>query len=341
MKKRLSLLAGMCALGAGYALAETASSWDDAYTNPDAPYLAPVGDDGLSYDAGLGVDPIYSTPTIDEESGRRTPSFIPNDVYVEYFSNMSFNGGHGRVQVTNTVLNLPLVNPQRAAWKGWHLDVKGTARLTWLDCEGRNLLDEDNLYTLGLQASVSRALGQKGQMHLGVTPQFSTDFDVMSHHNFFIGAYGAYSAKVSDKLRYTVGLAYMPDYYRSLVLPMLSLQWRYSPSWELRAEGMRLSAVCVAKERFHWGPFFQWNTGVWTVHRDRQTQQFRMNNAILGMGATYDRKLARGGKLSFLGDLGCSFNNVFRVRDADGEHTLEKYRAHPGLYARLGLRFGF
>ncbi len=341
MMKPTCLFATLCALAASLAAATTTPTWDDAYASPESPYLAPVGDDGLGYDAGLGVDPIYSTPTIYEETGERTPSFIPNDVYVEYFSRSSFNGGHGSVQVVNAFMTAPFVNPKRAAWRGWHLDVKGTARLTWLDCEGRNLIDEDNLYTLGLQATVARRLGRVTQLQLGVTPQFSTDFDVMSHHNFYVGGYAAFSVKANDKLRYTIGIAYMPDYYRSLVLPVLSLQWRYHPAWELRVEGARLATVCVAHERFHWGPFFQWNTGVWTVHRERQTQQLRMTNCILGLGATYDVKLASGGMLSFLGDLGGTFNNVFRVRDASGEHTLEKYRAHPGLYGRLGLRFAF
>ncbi len=339
MKKTFTLIAAMCALMTGAAWATTESH--DSWSQTDSPFLAPVGDDGLGYDIGPGVDPIYSTPSIYEDSGHRYPAFVPNDLYVEYFSNMAFNGGHGHVQVTNAVLTIPFVNPRRATWAGWHLDVKGTARLTWLDCSGRNLLDEDNLYTIGLQAIVSRALGQSSQLQLGFTPQYSSDFDLMSHHNFYWGGYAAFSSKAGDKLRYTLGVGFVPDYYRSIVLPLIGLQWRYNPNWELRVEGMRLSSVCVASERFHWGPFFQWNNAVWTVHRERQTRQFRMNNAIIGLGATYGLKLASGGTLGFLGDVGCSFNNVFRVRDASGEHTLEKYRAHPGLYARLGLRYAF
>ncbi len=341
MMTPFKLLAGMCFLAAGAACANTTTPWDDAYANPGDPYMAPVGEEGLGYDAGLGVDPVYSTPSLYEETGARTPSFIPNDVYMEFFGNTTFNGGHGRVQMVNAVMTVPFVNPRRAAWWGWHLDVKGTARLTWLDCEGRNLLDEDNLYTIGMQATVARKLGNVTQLQLGFTPQLSTDFDVMSHHNFYVGGYVAFSVKASERFRYTVGIAYMPDYYRSLVLPVLSLQWRYNPAWELRVEGARVSAICVAHERFHWGPFFQWNTGVWTVHRDRRTQQFRVTNCILGIGATYDVKLASGSTLSFLGDVGGTFNNVFRIRDASGEHTLEKYRAHPGFYGRLGFRFAF
>ncbi len=345
--KPLSLYAALCTLIAGAATAAPITNWDDgnapAVAVAETSYMADdsCNDAGLGYDAGLGVDPVYSTPSIYEESGKRYPSFIPNDLYMEYLGNMSFSGRHGRVQVVNAVVTIPFVNPRRAVWGSWHLDVKGTARLTWLDSDGTNLLDEDKLYTIGMQASLSRKLGRVSQLQLGFTPQFSTDFDLMSHHNFFWGGYVAFSVKPGDTFRYTLGLAYMPDYYRCAVLPVLSLQWRYHPAWQLRVEGTRLSTVCVTSERLEWGPFFQWNTGIWTVHRQRQTQQLRMTNCILGMGATYANKLSGGATLSFLGDLGFTFNNVFRMRDGSGEHTLEKYRAHPGLYARLGMRFAF
>ncbi len=340
MMKLLRPLAALCALGAGVVDAAP-DAWNDPCGNPDAPYLAPVGDDGLGYDAGLGVDPVYSTPTLYEETGRRSRSFIPNEMYLEFLGNMEFNGKRGHVQVTNAVVSVPLVNPGRVAWRGWHLDVRGTARFTWLDCKGRNLVDEDNLYTLGAQATVSRVLGPRARLQLGVTPQFSTDFDLMSHHNVYVGGYVAFSMKANENLRYTLGVAYMPDYYRSLLLPVLSLQWRCHPAWELRVEGARLAAVCVADERFHFGPFFQWNTAVWTVHRQRQTQQLRMSNCIAGFGATYDHKLASGSTLGLLADVGLAFNNIFRIRDARGDDTLEKYRAHPGFYGRVGFRFSF
>ncbi len=338
MNKTLRSFAALCALCAGVA---TANTWEETYSTPEEPYMAPVGEDGLGYDAGLGVDPVYSTPTMYEETGARTASFIPNDVYMEYIGNMQFNGGRGHVEVLNAVVSIPFVNPQRAVWHGWHLDARATARLTWLDCSGHNLVDEDGLYTLGAQVSVARAIGRATQLQLGVTPQFSSDFDVMSHHNFYVGGYLAFSVKASDTLRYTVGVAYMPDFYRSLVLPVLSLQWRFNPLWELRVEGSRISAVCMAHERFQFGPFFQWNMGVWTVHRQRQTQQLRMSNCIAGIGSTYEVKLRNGHTLGLLADAGCAFNNIFRIRDASGEHTLEKYRAHPGFYGRVGCRISF
>ncbi len=324
-------------------VATAAGTGDAPFAAPNIPYLVEGYDEstGLGYEGGLGVDPVYSTPSIYEKSGNGYPRFLPNDMYMEYFGAMDLRNGHGDVQVTNAVLTIPFVNPKETSWAGWHLDVKGTARLTWIDSDGQDLLDEDRLYTLGVQAMVARQLGERSRLLIGLTPQFSSDFDVMTHHNFFYGGYAAFSSQLSDKLRYTVGLAVMPDYFRNAIMPLVSLQWRYTPNWELRIEGGRLSSVCVSGESFQWGPFVQWNSGVWTVQRDGQTQQFRMTNCILGMGATYDHKLSSGMTLGFMGDLGATLSNEFRVRDESGRHSIEKYRADPGLYARFGCRVSF
>ncbi len=323
-----------------------AATWDEG-SDPYA-YQVGLGGDiysgGEEYEAGMGVDPIYSTPSSYEAApsgGARRPHFAPNDAYAEYFGNMSISGQSARTELVNAVLTLPIVDPRRAAWRGWHLDVKATARLTWINTSGDDVLDEDDLYTIGVRAALAHSVGSASQFQLGVTPQVSTDFDVMTHDNFYWGGYVAFSSKAGDAFRYTVGVAYMPDYYRSPLLPLLSLQWRYNPSWELRVMASRVSAVCVAHERFQWGPFFQWNSGAWTVQRYGQTRQFRMTNCIAGVGATYDLKLDTGTTISLLGDLGGTFYNTFRVRDRDGDHTLEKYRAHPGLYARVGVQVAF
>ena len=60
----------------------------------------------------------------------------------------------------------------------------------------------------------------------------------------------------------------------------------------------------------------------------------------MGMGAEYNMTI-RSAKLQLMGDLGMTFNNTFRVRDKHGDDTLEKYRTHPGLYARLGIQLQF
>ncbi len=329
-----------------------AATWDES-ADPFA-YRADFGGDVYGgepgYDAGMGVDPIYSTPSSYEIApsygaaparGKRHPFFAPHDAYVEYFGNMSISGQSARTELVNAMLTLPVVNPSRAAWAGWHLDVKAAARITWINTSGVDVLDEDDLYTIGLRATLAHAVGRASQFQVGVTPQISTDFDVMTHDNFYWGGYVAFASKVGSSFRYTLGIAYMPDYYRTHALPVLSLQWRYNPAWELRVQASRISTVCVAHDRFHWGPFFQWNSSTWTVNRYGEAHQFRMTNCIAGLGASYDLKLDTGTTISLLGDVGGTFYNTFRVSDRHGKHTTEKYRTHPGVYARLGVQVAF
>ncbi len=317
------------------------AAWDEGYDPYGAStYPAEGGGEATLFEEPLGVDPLYSTPSSETSSNGGQHAFIPDDVYVEVLGNMSLKSPHARTRLVNFFASVPLTDPRRAVWMGWHLDAHLSARVTWLHTKGNDVLDEDSLYTMGLNMAVSHAVGSRGQFQLGFVPQLSTDFDVMSHENFYWGGYAAFSARVNDRFRYTVGLAFMPDYYDNYVFPVLNVCWRYSQHWELRVQASRLSAVWVGGQRFEWGPFFQWNSGVWTVRRKGQTRQFRMTNCILGAGMTYN--LTPGSsRVLFLADLGCSFYNTFRVRDKGGDHTLERYRAHPGLYARIGFRVQF
>lgn len=319
-----------------------AAAWEDGYDAYAGGEAGLTSEEVLMFDEPAGVDPMYSTPSVNSSaaySGQH--AFVPNDFYFEYLGNMSISGPEGgHLRVSNIFLTIPFTNPEKAVWKGWHLDAKLSTRLTHIHSSGSAVVDEDRLYTVGMNVAVSHAIGQRAQIQFGFTPQLSTDFDVMSSHNFFWGGYMAYSAKVNDQFNYTVGFAFMPDYYENYVFPVLNVRWRYAPTWEMRIQASRLSAVSVASQRFHWGPFFQWNSGVWTVHRKSVTQQFRMTNCIIGMGAEYNMTPGAS-KVMLLGDLGMTFNNTFRIRDKHGDHTLEKYRTHPGLYARLGIQVHF
>ncbi len=348
MKMRFALPLSVALSVAVLLPAAQATTWDEG-SDPYA-YSADFGSDAYGsvpddgYEAGLGVDPLYATPSGYEDApsgSSRRPRFAPADGYMEYFGQMSFSSQPGRIEMTNAMITLPLVDPRRAEWKGWHLDVKGSLRATWINTMGNDVLDEDDLYTIGLRATVARSVGEASQIQLGFTPSVSTDFDVMTHDIFYWGGYAAFSSKAGEKLRYTIGVACMPGYYRSDVLPVLGLEWRYNPAWELRVQASRISAVCVANEKFQWGPFFQWNTAAWTVQRYRRTRQLRTTNCIAGIGATYDLKLQDGTIVSLLGDFGGTFYNSFRVYDRDGHHSLERYRAHPGIYLRAGVQVSF
>ena len=317
------------------------AAWDDEYGTYAGERVMPGSEEVLVFDEPAGVDPMYSTPSFNSSaaySGQH--AFVPNDMYFEYLGNMTLSGQGAHVRVSNVFLTMPFTNPKTAVWRGWHLDAKLSARMTYIHTTGNNALDEERLYTVGMNVAVSHAIGQHAQFQLGFTPQFSTDFDVMSSQNFFLGGYMAYSMKANERFSYTVGLAFMPDYYKNYVFPVLNVRWRYAPNWEMRVQASRLSAVNVTSQRFQWGPFFQWNSGMWTVHRKGETQQFRMTNCIMGVGA--ECNLTPGStKVLLLGDLGMTFYNTFRVRDKKGDHTLEKYHSHPGLYGRLGIQVHF
>jgi len=333
MKPFFTLFAALLTLGTA------AADWYDGTTSPD-----PYGetDDGiLAFDDAPGVDPLYTTPSANTSNSGKQRAFIPNNAYIEYFGNMSLSSQHAHLQVYNAYLALPLTSTDRASLWGWHLDATASLRVTWFDLSGDQVLDEDRLYSLGLQASVSHKIGQRSQIQLGGIMFYSSDFDVDSADNFYLGCYAAFSSRYGENLRYTVGLACMPDFYENYVYPMINVAWRYHPVWELNIQASRLSILHVGNERFHWGPFLQWNSSRWTVRRDRRTEQFRMTSFIAGMGATYDMITGSGAHFMLLGDLGCSFYNTFRVRDKKGDHTLEKYRGHPDLYLRFGVQIQF
>lgn len=304
------------------------------------------GDDFLNFEENYGVDPIYSTPSVNtgssfasQGSGQR--AFVPSNMYVEYFGNMDVRSQAAHLRMFNMYMAVPLTSTERTTWRGWHFDMSASARATWLQHSGVNVLDENRLYTLGLQASVGRKIASRSYLQVGFVPQFSSDFNVLSHEDFYWGCYAAFSSKPSENFRYTLGLALMPDYYDHYVFPMMNLVWRYNPSWELRVQASRFSLANVSHENFHWGPFFQWNAARWTVHREGVTQKLCMTNCILGMGVSYNIKTSSGTNVMLLGDLGCSVYNTFRVRDKEGDRTLEKYRAHSGVYLRFGAQISF
>lgn len=327
----LLLLAG---ISAGFVQAD----WQEPYSGQSAYQV----DDSNVFDEGTTVDPLYSTPAHDAYSppARQRHPFVPDDCYMEYIGKMSLSSQSARAQVMNFYLTMPLLDPSRASWGNWHAEARLSARVTCVDTQGHDVLDVSHLYTIGLRAGVARRLGQYSQFQIGLCPQLSSDFDVMSSDNFFWGGYAAFSSCTSERFQYTVGLALIPDYYSGWVVPLFNLTWKYRPGWELRLRASRLSAINKVGDHLEWGPFFQYNAGVWTVRRRGITQQFRMTNCIAGIGGQYDFT-PQTTHITLLADIGTAFYTTFRVRDKDGDHTREKYRGHPSLYLRGGLHMQF
>lgn len=302
-----------------------------------------ITEDGVFFN-DTGMDPLFSTPStipMEPETDGSRPTLIPNDYYFEYLGPMHVHGQSAHVRMMNVFATLPLLNPRKHAWHGWHLDAKVSGRLTWAHNSGNRVLDEPRLYTVGASATLIRQVGSKSQFHLGFTPQVSSDFDTFSHEIFYWGGNVGFSSAAGEKFKYTLGVSVMPDFNDMWVYPLVNFQWRLRPNWELQLQAERLSYQFVSSSgSFRVGPFIQHNRSVWTVKRQRATRMLRMNNWIAGLSASYRKSLSTC-KVSVLGDLGFTFYNNFRVRTKDGEHTLERYRADGGLYARVGVGVEF
>lgn len=287
-----------------------------------------------------GIDPVYSTPGSAPSSHESRHAFVPCSGYFERLGSMRMHGGRGKLTVMNAFAALPLNDPSRTQWMGWTLDAKLSLRETWLDSPGAGALDENRLTTVGLHASVAHALGNNSQVQVGFTPNFSTDFDQLSAQDFFVGGYAAVSCRASESLSYSVGVALMPDYYEHYVLPLVNFRYVLPSQWELSLQASRLSLQYSRWQSFRFGPFAQWNSAVWTVHHKSRTEQLRMSNILLGLGA--EGVLPVGGaKLRVLADAGTCVHNTVRIKDKTGDHTREKFHASPGFYCRAGLGLQF
>ena len=269
------------------------------------------------------------------------PYIIPNELYYELLGPMEADVGGSHLSVTNVKLTVPLSDPHRSGWGSWHLDAKIGVRMTWIESTGRNLVDLEHLYTVSGIVGVSRRLGTNRALSIGLSPQYSSDIDQSSGHSFYLGGYVAYSARMNPDFTYSVGIACMPDYSNTWVLPLFQFSWNATPDWRLKFESTRLSYDNVASERFHWGPFFQFISGTWAVKRDRQTQQFRWSSCALGMGAAVNLTPRQETKVYLKADVGFTFANEAKFRSKNGNHDLESYDYDPGFYLRVGLDLRF
>lgn len=315
---------------------------ESAYTGPayDAPALPTAETGGYDEAYDTGIDPIYSTPDSAPASHAPRHAFVPSEFYIERFGDMRLRGGHGHLRVVNAFLSLPLNDPAKGTWMGWSFDAKLSLRQTWLDGSAVKRLDEKRVSMLGAHASVAHAIGSHSQVQVGFTPHVATDFDQLSSHDFYVGGYAAFASRFSPRFSYSVGVALMPSYYEHYVLPLVNFRYRTPRQWELALEATRLSLTYARWEQLRFGPFLQWNNGVWTIRRDHRTEQLRLNGLLVGVGVNGTVPVGRA-RLTALCDLGASVQHSFRFRDKTGSHTLEKYHAKPGWYIRAGAGLQF
>ncbi len=336
------------------ALISPLSAQDSFTNNPEV----------LEFTGSSGIDPVYSSPTslsseelfvyddqmytTDWQGNSSPPSHVPHvqrkaSAVFEYFAQQDFRAADGKFSYANVYLTLPLVNPQRYEYRGWHLDVSLNVRATFFDVSGIDLINEEDLYTAGGIASIFYNIDEKARLTFGVTPQFSSDLNNLSSSNFYFGAFTAFTYKASDKIRVTMGVSYMPDYYSHDIWPLVNISWEVAPKWDLRVQSHRLGLIrkVGARESFEWGPFLQWNHFLWSVKRGGRTDLMRMESLLLGVQAQYNKQTMNGTNMRFYADLGLNFDQEIRFEHKDSGALRERYKADSGLYTRLGMEFSF
>ncbi len=311
--------------------------------NPAFSTPTPTASSNLSnenpWNEPASVSAHYGDPTTENPNALR--SFVPIDGYFEYMGQRSLDDHNTRVETISAYLNLPIISPNSARWRDLHFNLTANMRVTWFNTSGQDVIDETVLYTMGFNGTMLYNLNQKGQIVFGLSPQISSDLDVLSSHDFFIATYLGYRFKVGENFRATLGLSWMPNYYSEDFLPFVDISWKFNPNWELRAKAARLSVVNVANPRFEWGPFIEMNSNVWTIKRRRETQQLRTRSILLGVGSQFVINPNGKTPIYLMGDLGFSVANKIEFTDKSGDHKIERYDTDTGLYARLGFELKY
>jgi len=312
----------------GQAAAESTGPYDQFSEDPTQ----------LSFDTPINVYPNYSSPTSTYDS---LESFIPTSIIIEHYGQQKVKDMGSHISSTNLYLTAPILKPQDAKLGKWNFDIKTSVRITWFDKSGRSFLGESNLYTVGLQASAIRSIFKEGQLILGMAPQISSDFNLLSHDIFYFGAYIAYAQSINDDFKFTIGLSYMPRYYDDSILPLLGLNWKVSDNYELRVEAARLSLINVSNDRFEWGPFAQLNTSVWTVNNEGTTKQMQQNSTVIGFASQFSMGDKNSTSYHIIADIGAIVENEIKFQSSNGKHTLETFKTETGLYVRLGFEIRY
>ncbi len=270
-------------------------------------------------------------------------------VVYEYFGDQQIEHSAGEFNYSNLYLTVPMRNPRKNAYRGWHFRLSLNSRFTWISESHSKLIDESSLYTISLTPSLIYNIDKKAQFTLGAVPIVSTDFDHLSSSSFYLGAYAALSYRASSKLHIMLGLSYVPDYYTQDFWPLANVNWEIRPSWNLRIQAHRISLLkTFSKTRksgtkfdFGIGPFMQSNTFLWSVKRDRQSQLMRMESFLIGVTGSVSVATRSENLMRFYADLGVNFDQDIRFISKNTGHITEKYQADPGLYLRFGMNFSF
>ncbi len=340
MNYRLNLLWGF-ALVAGTAQGNTDDPYADyagsmssaRYEDSASGYASSGGGSVYDSHSPVGYDMSGSGSAVDNER-----IYLPEQSFFEYLGPMKKKNGSGHATMKNWMTKLTLVSATTGSWR---FDVDTAFRMSWFDGDKEADMDVSELYTIWLHMGATYRMWGSTYLTFGVNPEFSSDFDSWVARNFEMGAHLLLSSKLSDKFKYSIGLAYAPQLGDSPVLPFIGFSWQASPNWVVEMKGIRLSAMNKVTDYFSWGPFVSVVSGSWVVKHDRSHSRFEWRSGVAGLAT--ETGLGQWGKVrpKLLVDAGFSFANTARFKTTNGRHELEKKSYDPGFYVRAGLNFSF
>lgn len=259
---------------------------------------------------------------------------------VSYFGGLAPSRSRSHMHITDACATLP-VYTGAVSTDGSFLP---SEFVTKLDLIGRyTRLEGDlhgELYSFGCNLSAETGLNPYTKALVGISPLFCGDTDLFNGRNLYMNFYGGLAGALSVNFQYMIGLVFAPQNSLAPVLPMVHITWKYAPDWELRVRRMRFSTVNTSVPGLEWGPFAEFNGGIWTLRRDGETQRFRMTHLVLGLGARYEVKREAYSVTGLL-DAGVPVYGSYRLYDRHGHRDVERSHSNGGWFVRAGLELTF
>ncbi len=280
-------------------------------------------------------------PAMQAAAAQRKPAPARQaEVSVSYFGGLAPSRSRSHMHITDAYASLP-VYTGAVSTDGSFLP---SEFVTKLDLIGRyTRLEGDlhgELYSFGCNLSAETGLNPYTKALVGISPLFCGDTDLFNGRNLYLNFYGGLAGALSVDFQYMIGLVYAPQNSLAPVLPMVHITWKYAPDWELRVRHMRFSTVNTAVPGLEWGPFAEFNGGIWTLRREGETQRFRMTHLVLGLGARCEVK-RESYSVSGLLDAGVPVYGSYRLYDRHGHRDVERSHSNGGWFVRAGLELTF
>lgn len=311
--------------------AQQQGSYSDYYN--DAQY-----DQEFAENVGRSEYSSYDPTINDVMMAPRTGKYrgiLPSQMTYEILGPMKAKNGDGHIHIQNWMTKLELWGKETGRWR---MLVDGAFRMTWLHGKADADMDLDRLYSIWLTGTVGYRITDKTLIVGSLTPQVSSDMDTWVARDLFLGGNLLLNISPSDKISWTLGVAYAPQLGHTPCLPVIGVDWQMTPTWRLQLQGTRVAAMNKVTDWFSWGPFGSIVSGTWTVKHERMNQRFVWLSYVVGLTANVGLGHFDGADIRFVSDLGFTPYNSARYKSASGRHQLKRYRFDTGAYVRFGVQ---